>query len=109
MIPVRVTLLTAAGCHYCAFAKEIVARLGQEWPIDLEEISLFSERGAELALHDGPRDWRRPAFGFERRAAMVAEARGRQVFLAARRTAARQSRAATAAKLTRALAPAMHP
>lgn len=53
MTPVRVTLLTAEGCHYCADAKEVLACLGREWPIDLEEISFFSERGAELALRDG--------------------------------------------------------
>ena len=52
----------------------------------------------ELALRGDRHGWRRAACRRERGAALVAEARGRRVVLAAGRTAARQRFAATAAK-----------
>ena len=53
MASIQVTLLTAEGCHYCAHAKEILARLAQEWPLAVEEISIHTPDGSERALRDG--------------------------------------------------------
>ena len=53
MSTVHVTLLTAEGCHYCAFAREVLARLAHESPLDVGEIPLHSPDGSRLALRDG--------------------------------------------------------
>lgn len=53
MAPVRITLLTADGCHYCAHAKEVLARLAQSWPLEVEEVSIHSPEGSRLVLQDG--------------------------------------------------------
>lgn len=53
MSAIPVTLLTTEGCHYCAHAREVLARLGQEWPLDVQDVSLHSPEGARWALRDG--------------------------------------------------------
>ncbi len=50
---VRVTLLTADGCHYCERAREVLARLAKEWPLEMQELPIESEVGAAMALRDG--------------------------------------------------------
>lgn len=50
---IRVTLLTADGCHYCAHAREVLARLAKEWPLEIRDLPLHSPEGAERALRDG--------------------------------------------------------
>lgn len=50
---IQITLLSADGCHYCAHAREVLARLGQEWPLAVEEISIHTPVGSERALRDG--------------------------------------------------------
>lgn len=49
--PTRVTLLTQANCRYCEHAKQILARVGVDHPLEVEEVGLASERGQELAAH----------------------------------------------------------
>ena len=53
MRPVRVTLLTAEGCHYCAHARDVLARLTQAWPLAVTEVPLETDEGERLALRDG--------------------------------------------------------
>ena len=53
MTTIQVMLLTADGCHYCAHAREVVARLANDGPLDVAEISLHSPEGSRLALRDG--------------------------------------------------------
>ena len=51
--PVRLTLLTAEGCHFCAQARAVLDRLADEWPLRVEELPLESAEGAKRALRDG--------------------------------------------------------
>lgn len=51
--PVRITLLTAEGCHYCTHARAALTRLAQEWPLAVTEVPLESAEGERLALRDG--------------------------------------------------------
>ena len=53
MAAIQVTLLTSEGCHYCANARELLVRLGKEWPLVVEEIPLHSAEGSRRALGDG--------------------------------------------------------
>lgn len=46
---VRVTLLTQHACAYCEHAKGVLARVGQDFDIDVDEISLESDEGRSLA------------------------------------------------------------
>jgi len=50
---VRVTLLTQADCAYCEHAKEVLARVGAEHPLTVEEIRLETPEGRELAVGHG--------------------------------------------------------
>lgn len=49
----RVTLLTQADCAFCDHAKQVLDRVGREHPLGVEEISLETPRGRELALRHG--------------------------------------------------------
>lgn len=51
--PTRVTLLTQDACSLCDHAKEVLARVRADHPLELEEISLTTERGKELAMRAG--------------------------------------------------------
>lgn len=53
MSAIRVTLLTADGCHFCAQAKDVLKRLANEWPLEVEEVPITSTAGSHLALRDG--------------------------------------------------------
>jgi len=53
MAAIHVTLLTAEGCHYCEQAQDLLARLGKEWALAVEEIPLHSVEGSQRALRDG--------------------------------------------------------
>lgn len=46
---VQVTLLTQPDCALCEHAKQILARVGDDYPIQVTEIDLASTRGRELA------------------------------------------------------------
>ncbi len=45
----EVTLLTKGDCDLCEQAKTVLARLAQEYPLELSELTLDSEAGRELA------------------------------------------------------------
>lgn len=51
--PTRVTLLTQDACSLCDHAKEVLDRVRADHPLELEEISLTTERGKELAMRAG--------------------------------------------------------
>ena len=44
-----ITLLTQADCALCEHAKDVLARVRQDHPIEVTEIDLDSPRGKELA------------------------------------------------------------
>lgn len=50
---VRVTLLTQRACTYCEHAKEVLARVGQDFDLEIDEISLESDEGRSLATRHG--------------------------------------------------------
>lgn len=49
----RVTLLTQDACSLCDHAKEVLARVRADHPLEVEEISLTTEHGKELAMRAG--------------------------------------------------------
>lgn len=49
----RVTLLSKSHCHLCDQAKGVLETLGREYPLDVEVVSLESERGERLAMDTG--------------------------------------------------------
>lgn len=49
----RVTLLSKSHCHLCDQAKGVLETLGREYPLDVEVVSLESERGDRLAMDTG--------------------------------------------------------
>ena len=49
----RVTLLTQADCALCDHAKQVLARVGADHPLDVAEVGLQSEEGQRLALEAG--------------------------------------------------------
>ena len=48
-----VTLLTQADCALCEHAKQVLARVGEDHPLDVTEIGLGSEQGRALATRAG--------------------------------------------------------
>ena len=48
-----VTLLTQPDCALCEHAKRVLNVVGADYPLRVEEISLDSPRGQELAVHAG--------------------------------------------------------
>jgi glutaredoxin len=51
--PVEVTLLTQEDCAFCEVAKEILARLGREYPLAIREVDLATAEGQRLATSVG--------------------------------------------------------
>jgi glutaredoxin len=45
-----VTLLTQSDCALCEHAKQVLARVGAEHPLQVSEIDLASSAGRDLAL-----------------------------------------------------------
>ena len=45
----RITLLTQEDCGLCEHAKKVIAQVGLDYPISLEEVSLRTEEGRQLA------------------------------------------------------------
>jgi glutaredoxin len=46
---IALTLLTKNDCAWCRDGKKILAELGQEFPLQIEEINLDAEQGRQLA------------------------------------------------------------
>lgn len=51
--PVRITLLTQSSCASCDHAKQVLSRVGQDYPLRITEIDLASEQGQRLAAGAG--------------------------------------------------------
>ena len=51
--PAVITLLTQDDCSLCEHAKKVLGRVGQDHPLQVEEIALNSERGRTLATEAG--------------------------------------------------------
>lgn len=51
--PVEVTLLTQRHCALCDHAKDVLARVGQQYRLHVTEASLDSEDGRRLAAYAG--------------------------------------------------------
>jgi glutaredoxin len=51
--PVQITLLTQTSCGMCELAKEILARLGNEYPLSVTEVDLRTDEGRRLAADAG--------------------------------------------------------
>jgi glutaredoxin len=51
--PVQVTLLTQRHCALCDHAKDVLARVGQQYRLRIIEASLDSEDGRQLAAYAG--------------------------------------------------------
>lgn len=51
--PVGITLLTQTDCRLCEHAKDVLTRVGQDHPLEVEEVDLGSDRGRELAARAG--------------------------------------------------------
>src|SRR5260370_24659810 len=52
-VPLKVTLLTLHDCHLCDHARDVIARLGRERPIVVEETAWDSAEGQRLLQPDG--------------------------------------------------------
>ncbi len=50
MEPIRITLVTSPGCHYCDDAKEMLESLGKSLPIAVDLIPLSSNTGRDLVV-----------------------------------------------------------
>jgi glutaredoxin len=48
-----VVLLTKEDCHFCEQAKDILARMRDEFDLRLREVALESNEGRDLALRSG--------------------------------------------------------
>lgn len=49
----HILILTAEDCHFCEQGKEILDKLAHDFPLEVEELSLQSERGRNLAEQFG--------------------------------------------------------
>ena len=51
--PAEVTLLTKNACTYCDHAKQVLARVGCDYPLRITEIALDTDMGQVLARRAG--------------------------------------------------------
>ncbi len=51
--PVEITLLTQTDCGLCDHAKQVLAQVGQDYPLQVTEIDLANEQGHQLAARAG--------------------------------------------------------
>jgi glutaredoxin len=49
----RITLLTQPDCAFCGHAKEVIARVGEDYPLSVAEVDLGTEEGRRLATSGG--------------------------------------------------------
>lgn len=49
----EITLLTQSDCHLCEHAKTVLARVGEDYPLQVTEIDLRSTDGQQLAADAG--------------------------------------------------------
>ncbi len=48
-----ITLLTQADCAYCEHAKKVLARVGEDHPLEITEIDIGGDEGRMLAARAG--------------------------------------------------------
>ena len=51
--PVQITLLTQSSCGFCDHAKEVLSRVGADYPLEITEIDLAGDDGQRLARQAG--------------------------------------------------------
>lgn len=51
--PARVTLLVQENCALCEHAKDVLARVAEDFPLRTEEVDLGSDVGRQLAQRGG--------------------------------------------------------
>ncbi|MEU7401883.1 glutaredoxin family protein [Streptomyces sp. NPDC044948] len=51
--PHRITLLAQADCALCEHAKQVLAKVGADHPLDITEIDLTSDAGQRLGAEAG--------------------------------------------------------
>ncbi|MQA13486.1 MAG: thioredoxin family protein [Pseudonocardiaceae bacterium] len=51
--PVEITLLTQEQCRFCDLAKEILDRVGHDYPLQVREVDLATAEGQRLATAVG--------------------------------------------------------
>lgn len=51
--PVEITLLTQNACGYCDHAKQVLERVGHDYPMAITEIDLAGPQGRRLAEQAG--------------------------------------------------------
>jgi glutaredoxin len=49
----EITLLTQADCGYCEHAKQVLARVGEDHPLEVTEIDIRGVQGRMLAARAG--------------------------------------------------------
>jgi glutaredoxin len=49
----RVTLLTQDDCTFCDHAKQVLARVGNDYPLQVDEVGLATPAGQALAVREG--------------------------------------------------------
>ena len=49
----HVLVVSAPDCHFCSEAKAVLERLGRAYPLAVEEVSLSSPQGQEMAARHG--------------------------------------------------------
>jgi hypothetical protein len=52
-VMIAITLLTQGDCALCEHAKKVLARVGEEHPIQVTEVDLASQEGRALAAGAG--------------------------------------------------------
>ncbi|CRK55253.1 hypothetical protein [Alloactinosynnema sp. L-07] len=50
---VEITLLTQSACAFCDHAKDVLGRVGRDYPLRVNEIDLAGEEGQHLAGQAG--------------------------------------------------------
>ena len=51
--PRQITLLTQTDCHLCEHAKQVLTRVREDHPLEVEEIDLDTDTGRKLATEAG--------------------------------------------------------
>lgn len=51
--PARITLLTQENCTLCEHAKDVLTRVGTDFPLRTEEVDLGSDLGRQLGQRGG--------------------------------------------------------
>lgn len=50
MAAIRITLVTAPGCHFCEHARHTLDSLAANYPLSVEEVPMASEEGRAIVV-----------------------------------------------------------